>query len=1061
MKEFPTEEDIKKARLLDEYCKKDAILPKGLFTRFNLRNKYAGGSRANMLNVENQLWSGQQIRVWLNMDIEMRNMKSYDKIFLAPFNEPMRDRKKDADEDEDEDDLLWDDRYDSLLETVDFDPTPDGELFKELYEKLSMKHKIYNIELKRDAEKIKKEYIQQLYKYHSSSSLKDEDGDDIIVDDNTLSFEQINNNYNEQLRIFTSNYNILSKNKQISDKLLEETIQSLKEYKKNTFKINNLALLKQKDEQHIKQYFEYETRIKQIHDSCRIRLLIEAARIRRIYVRLYELQNNVSLTFKHDDYQLLDSEELITSGVVENKPIKENTTILDDELIAAYLDEQNIYNYDINEGAVEEEAEHKNNNDDGYDSDEDYVPVTNEEFEQTRTTTTDASEKDTKIKGVPSKKTKKKDTLDQEKEEKEEMNNDNIEISNNKAERIRKKLYNVADEEGKYKLTNSKSLLCKARFVAEGVAIYNEFDEMKSYKMLKKHCKSRCKFAVRAKKKKDVGYEGATVLEAFQSFYTDPVSTLDFNSLYPNIMRSVNMSHETKVSAEDIKKFGYKEGEDYRTVVMGRVTKDYKFPLCQACTEGLAKDRAAGIVGFKCCEDEKELKKTDIKKNNWRENDYTRPTGQYVRILMEERKVSFIKKMCEECFTCKDCDLTREHGKGLKQFCTKHEICPHVTEMNKHIDAYMKSIMPSYNAATNTVIPKPENEIQQKLYDLIEKEKAIKCPQYRKKAVLCEVITRLLDARTAAKDEMGKWADAASEHYSQYLKICGLKAETSVKECPFPGSEKFEALWKEKNKTDEELQELLQVYEKWKKAKEMEGLFDQWQAAFKVTCNSVYGFTGAKQGFLPDIDIASAVTGEGRRMIYQTKESIQYTATPELNKFKTAPGQKQFKFWDTCDIKHVKPINWEKEEVAKTERTNKFNQDCEELKSKYKDKLKLLKREFYKKYESDKMVDENEEDFNETLASTWKKMKVEHKEEFQKDMDLFQAIFNKNEDAIKKKNEKAQKWADSNHHIVREPSGEVYLLVRFPKIKYSVKIHLTQEEVERSYRDSKVLYGMK
>jgi DNA polymerase elongation subunit (family B) len=42
-----------------------------------------------------------------------------------------------------------------------------------------------------------------------------------------------------------------------------------------------------------------------------------------------------------------------------------------------------------------------------------------------------------------------------------------------------------------------------------------------------------------------VAYEGATVLEAKQGFYKDPVATLDFASLYPSIMMAHNLCYST------------------------------------------------------------------------------------------------------------------------------------------------------------------------------------------------------------------------------------------------------------------------------------------------------------------------------------------------------------------------------------------------------------------------------------------------------------------------------------------------------------------------------------
>ncbi len=43
----------------------------------------------------------------------------------------------------------------------------------------------------------------------------------------------------------------------------------------------------------------------------------------------------------------------------------------------------------------------------------------------------------------------------------------------------------------------------------------------------------------------------------------------------------------------------------------------------------------------------------------------------------------------------------------------------------------------------------------------------------------------------------------------------------------------------------------------------------------KVVANSIYGFTGALHGFLPEKRIASSVTKYGRYMITQTKEKVE------------------------------------------------------------------------------------------------------------------------------------------------------------------------------------------
>ena len=47
------------------------------------------------------------------------------------------------------------------------------------------------------------------------------------------------------------------------------------------------------------------------------------------------------------------------------------------------------------------------------------------------------------------------------------------------------------------------------------------------------------------------------------------------------------------------------------------------------------------------------------------------------------------------------------------------------------------------------------------------------------------------------------------------------------------------------------------------------------QLAYKISMNSVYGFTGASKGMLPLVAIASTVTGQGRFMIQQSKEYVE------------------------------------------------------------------------------------------------------------------------------------------------------------------------------------------
>ena len=55
----------------------------------------------------------------------------------------------------------------------------------------------------------------------------------------------------------------------------------------------------------------------------------------------------------------------------------------------------------------------------------------------------------------------------------------------------------------------------------------------------------------------------------------------------------------------------------------------------------------------------------------------------------------------------------------------------------------------------------------------------------------------------------------------------------------------------------------------------MKSVYNGKQLAYKISMNSVYGFTGASRGMLPCVAIASTVTAEGRHMIEQTKEHVE------------------------------------------------------------------------------------------------------------------------------------------------------------------------------------------
>ncbi|AAO84913.1 DNA-dependent DNA polymerase, partial [Iguanid herpesvirus 2] len=51
-------------------------------------------------------------------------------------------------------------------------------------------------------------------------------------------------------------------------------------------------------------------------------------------------------------------------------------------------------------------------------------------------------------------------------------------------------------------------------------------------------------------------------------------------------------------------------------------------------------------------------------------------------------------------------------------------------------------------------------------------------------------------------------------------------------------------------------------------------ILDKQQLAIKVTCNSVYGFTGVAHGYLPCLSIAASITSIGRTMLLKTRDFI-------------------------------------------------------------------------------------------------------------------------------------------------------------------------------------------
>jgi DNA polymerase delta subunit 1 len=55
----------------------------------------------------------------------------------------------------------------------------------------------------------------------------------------------------------------------------------------------------------------------------------------------------------------------------------------------------------------------------------------------------------------------------------------------------------------------------------------------------------------------------------------------------------------------------------------------------------------------------------------------------------------------------------------------------------------------------------------------------------------------------------------------------------------------------------------------------MEAVYNGKQLAYKISMNSVYGFTGAQKGMLPLVAIAASTTMRGRQMIEETKQYVE------------------------------------------------------------------------------------------------------------------------------------------------------------------------------------------
>lgn len=114
-----------------------------------------------------------------------------------------------------------------------------------------------------------------------------------------------------------------------------------------------------------------------------------------------------------------------------------------------------------------------------------------------------------------------------------------------------------------------------------------------------------------------------------------------------------------------------------------------------------------------------------------------------------------------------------------------------------------------------------------------------------KQGLLPKILDRLWKERKAIKKEM----KVIKGQIKELQKKIGEEKESN----------------KEIEKIKEEISDLEFMYQ----------VKDGYQLAMKVSMNSIYGFTGAGLGRLPDKRIAAATTAEGRRMIQACKEYVE------------------------------------------------------------------------------------------------------------------------------------------------------------------------------------------
>ncbi len=139
---------------------------------------------------------------------------------------------------------------------------------------------------------------------------------------------------------------------------------------------------------------------------------------------------------------------------------------------------------------------------------------------------------------------------------------------------------------------------------------------------------------VKSNGKKASHYVGGTVIKPQPGYYQEYILVLDFTSMYPSIMQAWNICYTTYITEDNIRKLGFKEGEDYLRVP-DWITPDNAAPIAKYNPDNpcfVTRKIKEGILP----RIERELgeARSTIKKELWKELQKN-PNGSFLATLLD------------------------------------------------------------------------------------------------------------------------------------------------------------------------------------------------------------------------------------------------------------------------------------------------------------------------------------------------------------------------------------------------------------------------------------------